>query len=84
MKNVRIYDNGGKSFDRYTAVYMHRPERTGCYECRGMSRWPTHPQGYGMYGSAMPGRHLGKRIRFEELPEDCQKLVLSDLKEEDQ
>lgn len=79
MKNVRIYDNGGKSFDRYTVVYMNDPEGNGCYGARGMSEHPTHPQGFGLYTSAMPGRHLGKRITFDQLPPDCQKVVLLDL-----
>lgn len=80
MKNVRIYDNGGKTLDRYTAVYMKQPERErGIYAARGMSENPFHPQGFGLYCSAMPGRHLGRRIAFEQLPPDCQKAVLLDL-----
>lgn len=80
MKNVRIYDNGGKTLDRYTAVYMDQPEyRQGTYAARGMSTHPFSPQGFGCFTSAKPGRHLGKRIKFEELPKDCQKLVLQDL-----
>jgi hypothetical protein len=62
----------------------------------GMSEHPFHPQGVGMHGesdsqidvnkSGWPpamGRknHLGKRIPFTELPEDCRKLVLRDYKE---
>ena len=81
--NVKLYDNGGKRFDRYTAVYTDRPDRghPGSYECRGMSAHPTHPQGYGMYGSAMPGQHLGKRINLSDLPAECQRVVLRDLGE---
>ena len=79
MQNIRIYDNGGKTVDRYTVVYMNIQEGPGLYGCRGMSEHPFHPQGFGMYGSAMPGRHLGKRIAFEQLPQDCQKLVEQDL-----
>lgn len=79
---VRIYDNGGRSFDRYTAVYMNLPERDGLFEARGMSKHPFSPQGFGCSCSAMPGRHLGKRIKLEELPKDCQKLVLEDIREE--
>lgn len=83
MKNVRIYDNGGKTLDRYTAVYMNHPEyMAGSYAARGMSERPFHPQGFGQFCIAMPGRHLGKRIKFEELPKDCQKLVLQDLGDE--
>jgi len=77
---VRIYDNGGKTFDRYTVVYMDETEcRHGRFAAVGMSEHPFHPQGFGQHCSAMPGRHLGVRITFETLPEDCQKLVRRDL-----
>ncbi len=82
MQKIRIYDNGGKTADRYTVVYMDEPEGKGLYGARGMSEHPTHPQGIGMYCSAMPGKHLGNRIAFEDLPSDCQKVVLQDLKDE--
>jgi len=77
--NIRCYDNG-KTFDRYTVVYMDCPEKQyKTYMCVGMSEHPFNPQGFGQHGSAMVGRHLGKRIKFEELPVDCQKLVKQDL-----
>lgn len=83
LNQVRIYDNGGKSFDRYTAVYMFEPEtRPNTFGARGMSKHPFSPQGFGCYVSATPGRHLGKRIEFSDLPIDCQKLVLQDLRGE--
>jgi len=81
MKNVRIYDNGGKSADRYTAVYMTMPEGRGLYGARAMNDMPFHPQGIGMFVSASVGRHLGKRISFEALPVDCQRLIRFDLSE---
>lgn len=81
MKNVRAYDNGGRSFDRYTVVYMDQPERAGLYAARGMSEHPFHPQGFGQYCTAMPGRHLGKRITLDQLPPDCQRLVKQDLED---
>jgi hypothetical protein len=54
MQKIRIYDNGGKTFDRFTAVYMDHPERagfykTGLYAARGMSENPFHPQGFGQF-----------------------------------
>ena len=79
LKQVRLYDNGGKTFDRYTAVYMNEPEGRGVYGARGMSEDPFHPMGFGQYCTAMPGRHLGKRIAFEALPKDCQRLVMQDM-----
>lgn len=78
--NIKCYDNGGKTFDRYTVIYMDDPERGhNLFSSVGMSEHPFHPQGFGQHGAARPGRHLGKRIKFEELPVDCQKLVLQDL-----
>lgn len=60
----------------------------------GMSAAPFHPQGFGQHGEtrdkpcdvdrwgfpAAMGRknHLGRRIPFADLPEDCRKLVMQD------
>ena len=87
-KNIRIYDNGGRSFDRYTVVYTGRFKgRDGqCYYL-GMSHNPTHPQGFGQHGESQDiidkptYSHLGKKITFNELPKDCQELVVIDYKE---
>lgn len=81
-KPIRCYDNGGKTADRYTAVYMDEPEdphNRWTYACLAMNRYPFHPQGIGIHGIAMIGKHLGKRIRFTDLPADCQKVVTRDL-----
>jgi hypothetical protein len=49
-----------------------------------MSEHPFHPQGFGQHGEAgdpidRPAYgHIGKRIKFEDLPEDCKRLVLMD------
>ena len=79
MNRIIAYDNGGATLDRFTVIYTDEPEGLGMYSARAMSENPFHPQGFGQYCSAMPGRHLGMRIAFETLPPDCQKLVLSDL-----
>lgn len=62
----------------------------------GMSGAPFHPQGFGQHGESQRqidvnksgfapaiGRknHLGRRIHFADLTEDCRKLVLSDYRE---
>ncbi len=82
-KYVRCYDNEGPA-DHYTVVFTGRyAGREGC-DYLGMSAQPFHPQGIGQHGSSehMIDRprygHLGKRISFRDLPEDCQTLVLSD------
>ena len=91
IKGSRIacYDNGGKTMDRYTVVYLNemegRPDlplhRGNLFAAVGMNEVPFHPQGFGQHCTAMPGPHLGKRIRFSALPEDCRKLVMQDLTE---
>jgi hypothetical protein len=84
---VRCYDNGGESFDRYTVVYTGNYKKSS-FEYVGMSANPFHPQGFGQHGESelqpidRPSYgHLGKKIKFTDLPEDCQKLVLRDYKE---
>lgn len=79
VNNVRCYDNGGKSFDRYTVVYMSQPESHTTYSARAMSEKPFNAQGFGQMTSATPGIRLGRRIEFKTLPIDCQKLVKQDL-----
>lgn len=83
LNNVRIYDNRGKTVDRYTALYMSLPENLSknLYSARGMCQNPTSPQGFGCWTSAQPGKHLGFRIKFEDLPKACQDLIISDLEE---
>jgi hypothetical protein len=74
--DLRIYDNGGQTFDRYTVVFMNEPERRhSTFAALGMSAHPFHPQGFGQHCIAMPGHHLGRRINFADLPADCQKCV---------
>jgi hypothetical protein len=80
---VACYDNENKTIDRYTVVYMDQPERAhNTFACVGMSDSPFHPQGFGQHSTAMPGRHLGKRIPFASLPADCMHLVEQDLRPE--
>lgn len=77
---VRIYDNLGKTLDRYTVIYMDFRELAhNTFSALGMSTNPYH--GYGQHCTAIPGRHLGKRIKFNDLPKECKELVWEDLKE---
>ena len=81
--NVVCYDNGGKTIDRYTAVFLDQPEMNNpnrkLFAAVGMNDCPFHPQGFGQHCTAMLGRHLGKRIDSTKLPADCQHLIRRDL-----
>lgn len=75
---VRVYDNGGVTWDRYTVYYKwHRGDVIRFHEFIGMSEDPFH--GFGQHGTGMLGKHNGKIINFFDLPEVCRALVLQDL-----
>ena len=79
--NIKCYDNGGESLDRYTIVYLSRPAfGEKAYEIRSMCDAPKHPCGVSLYAVGDDGEHLGKLINFEDLPSDCQMIVKRDLK----
>ncbi len=81
---VRCYDNGGKTFDRYTIVYtgQYRHLTGGAQLYVGASEHPFHPQGFGQHGEGVIDRptygHLGRKVPFTALPEDVRRLVLRD------
>lgn len=84
-KYLRIYDNRGRSGDRYTVVFTRMSD--GLCHFLGMSASPFHPQGFAQHGEhdividRPRYSHLGKKIKFADLPEDCQTLVIRDYKE---
>src|SRR4051812_8413503 len=89
---IRIFDNQGKTFDRYTVIFTKksitdkesRKHYGQLFMYVGMSENPFHPQGFGQHGELSDprgGKHLGKRIAFTDLPTDCQKLVVQDYKD---
>ncbi len=89
-KYIHCYDNGGRSYDRYTIVftgrYRHKTgykgdKRLGSFWYIGASEHPSHPQGFGTVGENdkqidYPAYgHLGKKVKFAMLPDDVRKFV---------
>lgn len=73
---IQLYDNGGKTYDRYTAMFLDRPEtKPDQFEALGFNEEPYAAQGFGQHCTAMPGKHLGKRIKLSDLPEAARKFV---------
>ena len=76
---LRIYDNRGRTADRFTLI----PPRwatdyraaSGLWDCFGASARPFHPQGFGQICNAVPGPHLGARVRWADLPADVQRAA---------
>jgi hypothetical protein len=79
--DVRVYDNGGETFDRYTIV-VENPE-TQERSWLGASENPFHPSGFGQHlgDRVQEGAHLGNKIKFAELPEQVQKFVREEAKD---
>lgn len=95
-EHVRCYDNGGATYDRYTVVFAEPWQHRGVdvFNYVAMNHEPFHPMGFGQHGESSPypidfdldrqeinGEHLGRRIRFADLPGDCQRLVRQDLRD---
>lgn len=95
-KYIRVYDNNGETIDRYTVVFTGRYRGKGNFMYLAMNAAPFHPQGFGQHGESerqidvnksgfapAMGRknHLGRRIPFSVLPDDCRQLVLKDYRE---
>lgn len=77
---VLCYDSGPKTLDRYTILFLdYERERDGSYYALGSSENPFHSYGFGQHVSAKMGRHLGKPIKFRNLPPDVQKFVKQDI-----
>lgn len=81
MATVRLFDNGGETFDRYTAIFRDANDDYVGY--RGMSADPFHPQGFGIWDD---GDVSGTMARDEEIPvtsapEAVQRCIASDLRD---
>lgn len=77
---VRCYDNGGKTFDRFTIVFTGRYAGPRMYV--GASSDPFNPGGFGQRGEGAIDYptygHLGKKISFGALPERVLRFVMGD------
>ena len=81
-KVCRIWDNQGKTLDRYTIAFKgYRLEGYGMvYPYLASSTNPFHE--FGQHEESkefMKGKHLGKRVAFEGLPDDVKKFILQSI-----
>lgn len=77
---VCVYDNGGKTADRYSVLIKRTASGKKVVEIYGMSDDPLSPQGINQYShTAANGfrdfAFLGKRVRVIDLPEDVRKAI---------
>ena len=84
MKTLRVYDNGGKTIDRYTVLIPNININTGVIylEMLGLSDNPNHPLGFNQFcGEWKRGstKNLGKRIQYFDLPGEVREAIKSRL-----
>ena len=77
-KTIVIYDNNGKTFDRYAVIIGDN--------VFGMSENPNSPQGVNQWVGLKNtdikiGAHLGKIVTSTSLPKDVQKAIKDRMKE---
>jgi len=94
---IMVWDNGGKTPDRYSVAIQGIQEVEGLpYTILlGADEMPFHPQGIGYHGGEVKTsefnkdrrftrhRNIGKRIKFTELPPAVQKFVAMELMPEE-
>ena len=87
MRKFRIYDNGGKTCDRYTFVIREKDSKV--LHFWGASENPYHPQGLGQYCGAsddfrpcVPSARLGKKVKsLSGVPEPVAKMFMESAKD---
>ena len=75
MKVIAVYDNGGKSLDKYTIVVdsiVSKNRNKYQYEAISASE---NGLGVFMWVQCERGKHLGKKIEFSSLNKELQKKV---------
>lgn len=83
-KTCRIYDAGENFADRYTVAFRgYRVDNWGMiYHYLSSGDQPFSPHGFGQHGESrqfLSGKHLGKRVEFDSLPEDVKKFILQNI-----
>jgi len=81
MQIYAIYDNGGKTIDRYQILIEPWYFGKSC-DSLGVSDDCDSPQGFSQWGEAYEGKHLGKKISFDKLPENVQAHILERLSDD--
>lgn len=72
MDNIRVFDNGGKTFDRYTVIidqYVFTMSENAC-----------SPQGINMFAGELSELDseavtAGQPVMFEDLPKEVRKAI---------
>lgn len=80
MKNLTIYDNGGETYDRITVIFndTKKPCLFGGVEYEAIAASETG-RGFYQHTIAQRGKHLGKKINFNNLSLPLQNKILIEI-----
>ena len=83
-KVCRIFDSGENFADRYTIAFKgYRVSGYGMvYPYLASGGTPFHPMGFGQHGESkyfLTGKHLGKRVEFDSLPDQVKTFILENI-----
>lgn len=80
MLDVRLFDNGGETLDRYTAIFTPTNGDPTWY--LAMSEHPFHPQGFGQHGDGDVSGVMERdaELPLDDAPEDVRRCIEQDVK----
>ena len=78
---ISIYDNGGKSLDRITIVFNKFSNYTNGQLLYDAISSSENGSGIFSWTTAMKGRHLGKKITYNDLSDELKRRIDSVLEE---
>lgn len=79
-RRVRVFDNGGKTADRYSVCIQRTTGGKKVLDIYGMSENPNDPQGVNQFSHSAANRFkdmafLGKRINVQDLPAEVIRAI---------
>lgn len=80
MKNLQIWDNGGKTLDRYTVFKAYERGRIDYHGNKIFQGIGASENGLGFWQhvECIKGKHLGKRVKFNEISEILQNKLINE------
>jgi len=72
QKIKSIWDNGGRTLDRYTVVTKTASSRSNM--CLTLSNDPVHE--FAQWGVGEEGTHLGDKVELSQLPPNVQAYII--------
>ena len=77
--NLKIYDNGGESYDRYTIIFMDTKSKGIFGDWDYMCIIASEDLKVYTHHFCEDGDHLGKEITFDELPKRIKQTLKDEL-----